>query len=79
MAPEQFYVFAAQNKRLTVHFAGGEEPQDMELALRSIAEGKVDISAWVGERIGLSGVAQALGRMSGPLAPVRTVIDPRRL
>ena len=79
MAPEQFYVFAAQNKRLTVHFAGGEEPQDMELALRSIAEGKVDIAAWVGERIGLSGVAQALGRMSGPLAPVRTVIDPRRL
>lgn len=79
MAPEQLYVFAAQNKRLTVHFAGGEEPQDMELALRSIAEGKVDIASWVGERIGLSGVAAAMDRMSGPLAPVRTVIDPRKL
>ncbi len=79
MAPEELYVFAAQNKRLTVHFAGGEEPQDMELALRSIAEGKVDIAPWVGARIGLSGVAEAMAQMSGPTAPVRTVIDPRRL
>ena len=78
MAPEELYVFAAQNKRLTVHFAGGEEPQDMELALRSIAEGKIDIAPWVGARIGLSGVADAIGQMSGPDAPVRTVVDPRK-
>jgi 2-desacetyl-2-hydroxyethyl bacteriochlorophyllide A dehydrogenase len=79
MAPEELYVFAAQNKRLTVHFAGGEEPQDMELALRSIAEGKIHIAPWVGGRIGLSGVAAAIAEMSGPTAPVRTVIDPRKL
>ena len=79
MAPEELYVFAAQNKRLTVHFAGGEEPQDMELALRSIADGRIDVAPWVGARIGLSGVAQAIAEMSGPLAPVRTVIDPRKL
>lgn len=79
MEPEQFYVFAAQNKRLTVHFAGGEEPQDMEMALRCIAEGRIDVRCWLGERIGLSGVAAAMARMSGPLAPVRTVVDPRRL
>ncbi len=79
MEPEQFYVFAAQNKRLTVHFAGGEEPQDMELALRSIADGKIDVRSWLGERIGLSGVATAMAQMSGPLAPVRTVVDPRLL
>jgi 2-desacetyl-2-hydroxyethyl bacteriochlorophyllide A dehydrogenase len=79
MAPEELYVFAAQNKRLTVHFAGGEEPQDMELALRSIADGKIDIAPWVGARIGLDGVAAAIADMSGPNAPVRTVIDPRRM
>ncbi|MEG3143706.1 zinc-binding dehydrogenase [Sphingomonas sp. RT2P30] len=79
MAPEQLYVFAAQNKRLTVHFAGGEEQQDMELALRSIADGKIDIAPWVGARIGLSGASLALDGMSDPGAPVRTVIDPRRL
>jgi threonine dehydrogenase-like Zn-dependent dehydrogenase len=43
MEAEQLYVFAAQNKRLTVHFAGGEEQQDMELALRSIADGTIDV------------------------------------
>jgi threonine dehydrogenase-like Zn-dependent dehydrogenase len=77
MEQEQFYVFAAQNKRLTIHFAGGEEGQDMELALRSIADGRIDVCPWIGERIGLSGVSDAVSRMSGPLAPIRTVIDPR--
>jgi 2-desacetyl-2-hydroxyethyl bacteriochlorophyllide A dehydrogenase len=79
MAPEQVYVFAAQNKRLTIHFAGGEEQQDMELALRSIADGSIDIAPWVGQRIGLSGVSAALDAMSSGTAPVRTVIDPRKL
>jgi threonine dehydrogenase-like Zn-dependent dehydrogenase len=79
MEAEQLYVFAAQNKRLTVHFACGEELQDMQLALRSIADGSIDIAPWVGARIGLSRVAQALSEMSGPLAPIRTVVDPRRL
>ena len=79
MEAESLFVFAAQNKRLTVHFAGGEEPQDMELALRSISEGTVDVSSWLGARIGLSGVGGALAEMSGPLARVRTVVDPRRM
>lgn len=79
MEPEQLYVFSAQNKRLTVHFAAGEEPQDMDLALRTIAAGKIEIPAWLGGRIGLSGVAQAVAELSGPTAPVRTVVDPRVL
>ncbi len=78
MEHEAFYVFAAQNKRLTVHFAGGEEAQDMELALRSIADGRVDVSAWIGERIGLGEVAAAVDRMSGADAAIRSVVDPRR-
>jgi threonine dehydrogenase-like Zn-dependent dehydrogenase len=79
MEPEQFYVFAAQNKRLTVHFAAGEEQQDMELALRSIANGDIDVRPWLSERIGLGDVAAAVAQMSGPLAPIRNVVDPRLL
>jgi threonine dehydrogenase-like Zn-dependent dehydrogenase len=79
MEEERLFVFAAQNKRLTVHFAGGEEPQDMELALRSIADVKIDVTPWIGARIGPDGAAKAMAEMSGPLAPVRTVVDPRRL
>lgn len=79
MEPEQLYVFSAQNKRLNIQFAAGEEPQDMDLALRTIADGKIDIAAWVGGRIGLSGVAEAVATMADPGAPVRTVVDPRTI
>lgn len=79
MAEESLFVFAAQNKRLNVQFASGEEPQDMDLALRSIADGSIDVTPWLGGRIGLGEVGNALAKMSGPEAPVRTVVDPRRL
>jgi 2-desacetyl-2-hydroxyethyl bacteriochlorophyllide A dehydrogenase len=79
MEEEALFVFAAQNKRLNVQFAAGEEPQDMDLALRSIADGSIDVTPWLGARIGLGGVKQTLGEMSGPTAPVRTVVDPRML
>lgn len=79
MEPEQILTFSAQNKRLTVYFAGGEEPQDMALAVKIIAEGKIDIGSWIGAKIGLSGVAAALAEMSGASAAIRTVVDPRRL
>jgi 2-desacetyl-2-hydroxyethyl bacteriochlorophyllide A dehydrogenase len=79
MEEESLFVFAAQNKRLNVQFASGEEPQDMELAMRAIADGRVDVRPWLGGRIGVSGVADAIAALSGPLAPVRTLVDPRRL
>ncbi|HWT30479.1 MAG TPA: zinc-binding dehydrogenase [Propylenella sp.] len=78
MDEEALFVFAAQNKRLNIQFAGGEEPQDMDLAMRAIADGRIDVTSWLGERIGVSGVATAMARMSGPDAAVRTVVDPRK-
>ncbi len=75
--PETLYVPSAQMKRLKINFACGEEQQDMELALRSIAEGTIDMRPWLGARIGLHAVADALAKMSDPASPVRTVVDPR--
>jgi threonine dehydrogenase-like Zn-dependent dehydrogenase len=79
LEPEQLYVPSGQMRRLKIYFAAGEEKQDMELALRSIADGAIDIRPWLGARIGLSGVNDALHKMSDASAPVRTVVDPRRL
>lgn len=79
LEPEQIFVAAAQSKRLKINFACGEEPQDMELALRSIADGRIDVRPWLGTNIGLSGVSDALDKMNDPAAPVRTVVDPRVL
>jgi 2-desacetyl-2-hydroxyethyl bacteriochlorophyllide A dehydrogenase len=76
LEPEQLYVPTAQTKRLKIHFARGEEPQDMQLAMRAMADGRIDVRPWLGERIGLGGVAEALARMSDPASPVRTVVDP---
>jgi threonine dehydrogenase-like Zn-dependent dehydrogenase len=74
---EQLYVPLAQMKRLKINFACGEEQEDMELALRAIADGRIDVTPWLGARIGLSGVGEALDRMTDPASPVRTVVDPR--
>ncbi len=77
MEEEKMFVFAAQNKRLNIQFAGGEEPQDMELAMRAIGDGRIDVAPWLGARIGPSKVAEAIEQMSGPEAAVRVVVDPR--
>jgi threonine dehydrogenase-like Zn-dependent dehydrogenase len=74
---EHLFVPCAQMKRLRIDFAGGEEQQDFDLALRAIGDGTVDVGAWIGARIGLSGVGEALGSMSDPRNPIRTVVDPR--
>jgi threonine dehydrogenase-like Zn-dependent dehydrogenase len=79
LEPEEIYIPNAQSKRLRIHFAAGEEQQDLDLALRSIADGKIDITPWLGGRIGLAGVEDALNAMSSPTAPIRTVVDPRRI
>jgi threonine dehydrogenase-like Zn-dependent dehydrogenase len=78
LEPEQIYVPSGQMKRLKLHFAAGEEPQDMELALRSISDGRVDLRPWLGAGVGLGGVGDALAKMSDPASPVRTMADPRR-
>jgi 2-desacetyl-2-hydroxyethyl bacteriochlorophyllide A dehydrogenase len=79
LEPEQLYVPSGQMRRLKIFFAAGEEQQDLDLALRSIVDGKIDIRSWLGGSIGLSGVAAALDAMSISAAPVRTVVDPRRM
>jgi 2-desacetyl-2-hydroxyethyl bacteriochlorophyllide A dehydrogenase len=78
LEPETIYVPSAQMKRLKINFACGEEQQDMELALRSIADGAIDLRPWLGARIGLNGVGDALAKMSDTASPVRTVVDPRQ-
>ena len=77
MEAEELFVFIGQNKRLSIQFAGGEEAQDMDLALRAIGDGRIDVSGWIGARIGRGGVADALAGMVRPGVPVRTVVDPR--
>lgn len=79
LVPDEIYIPNAQSKRIRIHFAAGEEQQDLDLALRAIADGRIDITPWLGARIGLSSVEHALHEMRDPSAPVRTVVDPRQM
>lgn len=79
LEPEQLYVPSGQMRRLKIFFAAGEEQQDLDLALRAIADGRIDIGPWIGAHIGLAGVDAALHEMGSAAAPIRTVVDPRRI
>lgn len=76
---EMDHVFTpcAHLKRINIQFAGGEEQEDMDLALRAIGDGHIDVSAWLGARIGLGGVAAALEAIADPANAIRSVVDPR--
>ena len=78
LEPEELYVPTAQTKQLRIHFAGGESPADMVAARDAIVAGTVDLRPWLGEGVGLSGVADALAGMLAPGEPVRRVCDPTR-
>lgn len=77
--PESVFVPCAQMKKLQIIFAGGEEQEDLDTALRAIADGTIDVTPWIGARIGLSKVAESMDNMAEPGAPVRTVVDPRKM
>src|SRR3546814_11862262 len=76
LEPEQLYVPVGQMRRLKIFFAAGEEQQDLDLALRAITDGRIDIASWIGSRIGLSGVTAALQAMDTAFATVPTIRDP---
>ena len=77
---ETDYLFTptAHTKGLNVQFGGGPRPEDFDAAVRALGDGKIDPTPWLGERVGLSGVADALEAMRDPDNPIRTIVDPRR-
>ncbi len=76
---DQVFTPGASVKRLTMIFGSRSKEDDMEIALRAICDGRVDVSTWIGARVGLNGVADALDQMGRPETPIRTVINPARI
>jgi threonine dehydrogenase-like Zn-dependent dehydrogenase len=78
LEPEEIMVGPAQDRQLTILFASGEGLEDMQLAIDSIADGSIDVRPWIGQTIGLDGVAAAVDAINDPSSPIRTLVDPRR-
>lgn len=76
---DHIFTPGANMKRLTIIFGDRGQADDMGIAVRAICDGKVDVSSWIGDRIGLSGVAASIDRMGNPEIPIRTVINPQRM
>lgn len=74
---DHIFTASAHVKGLNVQFGGGPMPDDFDAAVRALCDGLVDPSAWIGKRVGMTGVAEALEAMRNPDNPIRTIIDPR--
>jgi threonine dehydrogenase-like Zn-dependent dehydrogenase len=75
---DHLFTPAAHTKGLNVQFGGGPGVQDFDAAVRALGDGLVDPAPWLGDTVGLSGVAGALEAMRDPKNPIRTIVDPRR-
>ena len=73
---DQLFTPAAHTKGVRVQFGGGPAPEDFAAAVRGLGDGLIDPSPWLGERVGLGGVADALEAMRNPENPIRTLVDP---
>jgi threonine dehydrogenase-like Zn-dependent dehydrogenase len=75
---DRIFSGVAHNKRLNVQFGGGSSPDAFTQAVHAICEGKVDPGPWIGGKVGLSSVADALFGITDPANPIRVVVDPSR-
>jgi threonine dehydrogenase-like Zn-dependent dehydrogenase len=73
---DHLFTAAAHYKGLTLQFGGGPMPEDFDTALRALGDGDIEVSSWVTDSVGLSGVAEALEAMRDPDRGIRTVVVP---
>ena len=73
---DRIFTPAAHTKGLTVKFGGGPLPDDFDVALRALGDGEIDVRSWIGDEVGLAGVADALERLLDPSTGLRTIVRP---
>ena len=74
---DHIFSACAHVKRLNVQFGGGTSDEVFAEAVRGLCDGSIDPTPWIGGRIGLAGVEDALLGIANPDNPIRTVVDPR--
>jgi 2-desacetyl-2-hydroxyethyl bacteriochlorophyllide A dehydrogenase len=66
----------ATTKEIELTFVFGYSPDEFTDTLRSIAEGRIDVSGLVTGRVGLEGVAGAFTALGDPEAHVKILVEP---
>jgi len=77
LEPDHLLTVCAHTKALNIQFGGAPNHDDFRRALEGISDGSLDPTPWLGGRVGLSGVGEALAQVGDPANPIRRVVDPR--
>lgn len=76
LEPDHMLTVCTHTKALNIQFGGGPNYEIFERALAAIAGGRIDPSSWLGDRIGLDEVSQAMEKIADPNNPIRTLVHP---
>jgi threonine dehydrogenase-like Zn-dependent dehydrogenase len=76
MEPDQILPFFAIAKELTLHFALAYGPDEFAGALRTLAEGEIDVAAMITGTVDLDGVPGAFEALARPDEHVKILVEP---
>jgi threonine dehydrogenase-like Zn-dependent dehydrogenase len=76
MQPDHIHPMLGIKGELNIQFALGYEPGEFASALCAIAEGKVDLSAWITGTVDIDGVPQAFSDLANPEAHAKILVKP---
>jgi 2-desacetyl-2-hydroxyethyl bacteriochlorophyllide A dehydrogenase len=78
MEPDTIEPFMAITKQIDFRFVLGYTPEEFAQTLSDIAEGRIDVTPMITDRVGLSGVAAAFEALGDPESQVKIVVEPGR-
>lgn len=78
MEEDRLRPIVAVNKELSLHFVLGYTPEEFAAALASLADGRIDATPLVTDRVGLGGVAGAFRALARPETHAKILVEPWR-
>ena len=76
MQQDHIYPMLGIRGELSIQFALGYEPGEFASALTAIADGQIDLSAWITGSVGIDGVPQAFADLGNPDAHAKILVTP---
>lgn len=76
MAEDRFEPAIAINKQIGLQFVFGYEPDEFAACLRNIADGKIEVGAYLTGRVDLDGVENAFKALSQDPAQIKIMVRP---
>jgi len=76
MQPDQVFPMVGIGRELNIQFALGYQPEEFAQALRSIAEGEVDLRPLITGTVGIDGVPQAFEDLAEPDVHAKILVTP---